>query len=62
MESTGVYWIPACQIWEDRGIEVLVVNARYAKNVSGRKTDALGYIDASTEAGYARAAIASEGT
>ena len=26
---------------EDRGIEVLLVNARYAKNVSGRKTDAL---------------------
>src|SRR5262252_7118948 len=41
MESTGVYWIPACQILEDRGIEVLLVNARYAKNVSGRKTDAL---------------------
>ena len=41
MESTGVYWIPACQILEDRGIEVLLVNARYAKNVSGRKTDVL---------------------
>jgi transposase len=41
MESTGVYWIPACQILEDKGIEVLLVNPRYAKNVSGRKTDAL---------------------
>src|SRR5215470_5413446 len=41
MESTSVYWIPACQILEDRGIEVLLVNPRYAKNVSGRKTDAL---------------------
>src|SRR5215469_14204135 len=41
MESTGVYWIPACQILEDRGIEVLLVNPRYAKNVSGRKSDAL---------------------
>jgi transposase len=41
MESTGVYWIPACQILEDRGIEVLLVNPRYAKNVSGRKTDVL---------------------
>ena len=41
MESTGVYWIPACQILEDRGIEVLLANPRYAKNVSGRKTDAL---------------------
>jgi transposase len=42
MESTGVYWIPACQILGDRGIEVLLANPRYAKNVSGRKTDALG--------------------
>ena len=41
MESTGVYWIPACQILEDKGVEVLLVNPRYAKNVSGRKTDAL---------------------
>jgi transposase len=41
MESTSVYWIPACQILEDRGIEVLLVNPRYAKNVSGRKTDAM---------------------
>ena len=41
MESTGVYWIPACQILEDRGIEVLLANPRYAKNVSGRKTDVL---------------------
>src|SRR5215471_15803201 len=41
MESTGVYWIPACQILEDKGVEVLLVNPRYAKNVSGLKTDAL---------------------
>ena len=41
MESTGVYWIPACQILEDKGIEVLLVNPRYAKNVSGRKSDVL---------------------
>lgn len=41
MESTGVYWIPACQILEDKGIEVFLVNSRYAKNVSGRKTDVL---------------------
>jgi len=43
MESIGVYWIPAWQILEDKGIEVLLVNPRYAKNVSGRKTDALDY-------------------
>src|SRR5262249_974631 len=29
MESTSVYWIPACQILEDKGIEVLLVNPRY---------------------------------
>src|SRR6476660_7864559 len=39
MESTGVYWIPAYEILEQRGFEVLLVNARYAKNVPGRKTD-----------------------
>src|SRR5215467_10524381 len=41
MESTGVFWIPACQILEARGIEVFLVNARHVKNVSGRKTDML---------------------
>jgi hypothetical protein len=30
MESTGVYWIPACQILEDKGIEVLLVNNRHS--------------------------------
>ena len=39
MESTGVYWIPAYEILEQRGFEVLLVNALYAKNVPGRKTD-----------------------
>ncbi len=39
MESTGVYWIPVFEILEARGFEVLLVNARQAKNVSGRKTD-----------------------
>ena len=39
MESTGVYWIPVFQILQSRGIEVVLVNARYAKNVSGRKSD-----------------------
>ena len=39
MESTGVYWIPLLQILEARGIEVFLVNARYAKNVPGRRTD-----------------------
>jgi len=39
MESTGVYWIPVYEILEARGFEVLLVNARYVKNVPGRKTD-----------------------
>lgn len=39
MESTGVYWIPLYEILEDRGFEVLLVNARHLKNVPGRKTD-----------------------
>ena len=39
MESTGVYWIPLYEILQERGIEVLLVNARHVKNVPGRKTD-----------------------
>jgi transposase len=39
MESTGVYWIPAFEILEARGLEVLLVNARDVRNVPGRKTD-----------------------
>jgi transposase len=39
MESTGVYWIPVYEILEQCGFEVILVNARYAKNVPGRKTD-----------------------
>ena len=39
MESTGVDWIPAFEVLEARGFDVILVNARYAKNVPGRKTD-----------------------
>lgn len=39
MESTGVYWIPAYEVLEQEGFHVILVNARYAKNVPGRKTD-----------------------
>jgi len=39
MESTGVYWIPLFEILQDRGFEVLLVNARHVKGVPGRKTD-----------------------
>jgi transposase len=41
MESTGVYWIPLYEILEERGIEVILVNARHVKGVPGRKTDIL---------------------
>jgi transposase len=39
MESTGVYWIPIYEILEQDGFEVMLVNARDAKHVPGRKTD-----------------------
>jgi len=39
MESTGVYWIPIYEILEQRGFKVVLVNARDAKHVPGRKTD-----------------------
>ena len=39
MESTGVYWIPVYEVLEQRGFEVLLVNARDTRNVPGRKTD-----------------------
>ena len=41
MESTGIYWISLFEILEERGLEVLLVNARHVKNVSGRKSDVL---------------------
>lgn len=41
MESTGVYWIPLYEILEEKGFKVCLVNARYLKNVSGRKSDVL---------------------
>jgi len=41
MESTGVYWIPIFEILEERGFEVVLVNARHIKNVPGRKSDVL---------------------
>lgn len=39
MESTGIYWMGLFEILEQRGFKVLLVNARYPKNVSGRKSD-----------------------
>jgi transposase len=39
MESTGVYWVPLYELLEERGFEVLLVNAAHARNVPGRKSD-----------------------
>jgi transposase len=39
MESTGVYWIAVHEILEERGLEVVLVNAHHVHNVRGRKTD-----------------------
>jgi transposase len=41
MESTGVYWIPLYDVLEQRGFEVLLVNAQHVRNVPGRKSDVL---------------------
>jgi transposase len=39
MESTGVYWIQLYLLLEREGFKVTLANARYIKNVSGRKDD-----------------------
>jgi transposase len=39
MESTSVYWIPAADVLEANGIEVVLVDAREARMVPGRKSD-----------------------
>jgi transposase len=39
IESTGVYWIPLCQVLKSYEIDVQLVNAKHVKNVPGRKTD-----------------------
>ena len=41
MESTGVYWVPVLELLEDYGFEVLLVDARQVKSLSGKKTDVL---------------------
>jgi transposase len=41
MESTGVYWIALYELLDSQGFEVILVNARHVKNVSGRKSDVL---------------------
>jgi transposase len=39
MEATGIYWVSLFQLLEEAGFDVVLVNARHVKNVSGKKTD-----------------------
>jgi transposase len=39
MESTGSYWKPLYNVFEQEGIPAMVVNAGHMKSVPGRKTD-----------------------
>jgi len=39
MESTGVYWVPVFEILQERGLHVILSNARDTRSVPGRKTD-----------------------
>ena len=39
MESTGVYWIPVYDVFEQHGITGCLVNPRNMKNVPGKRTD-----------------------
>jgi transposase len=40
LESTGIYWIPLYELLEANGIEAILVDGRYTKQVKGRpKTD-----------------------
>jgi transposase len=39
MESTGSYWKPLYNIFEQEGLAAMVCNAYHIKNVPGRKTD-----------------------
>src|SRR6266508_2906491 len=39
MEATGIYWLCAYEVLEKAGLQVVVVNGKYVKNLPGRKTD-----------------------
>ena len=39
MESTSVYWIPAADLLESNGVEVVLVDTREVRMVPGRKSD-----------------------
>src|SRR5437773_5455516 len=39
MEVTGIYWLCPYEVLEQAGLQVVVVNGKYVKNLPGRKTD-----------------------
>ena len=39
MEATGVYWLCPYEVLEKAGLQVMMVNGKYVKNLPGRKTD-----------------------
>lgn len=39
MEATGIYWLCAYEVLEKAGLQVIMVNGKYVKNLPGRKTD-----------------------
>jgi transposase len=39
VQATGVYWLALCDVLEQAGLKVCVINARGTKNLPGRKTD-----------------------
>src|SRR5256885_17155982 len=42
LESTGVYWMALCEVREERGCDVKLVEAPQARQGPGRKTDVQG--------------------
>lgn len=39
MEATGIYWVSLYLMLQEVGIDVVLVNAKHVKNVSGKKSD-----------------------
>ena len=39
MEATGIYWVSLYLILEEAGFNVVLVNAKHVKNISGKKSD-----------------------
>lgn len=59
MEATGDYWKPVYYLLEDAGFELMLVNARDAKGLPGRKSDVsdAAWLCQLTECGLLRASM-----